>query len=176
MNDFLKFSWQPKLQNPALIVGWNIDAAKLGATVADYLIRKLGCQSFGEIEPVEFFSLGGVAIEDNLVQFPESKFYACPERDLVVFKSDPPSYGWYKFLNLILDAAEQYCHIREIYTIGGTPCPALEWTESVYACGLVAHPTNYIDAGSKQQWKDNVLGAIFADFLGIGRGCDATIE
>ena len=115
----LKFSWQPELQSPSLVVGWSVDASKLGAKVTDYLNRKLGGQSFGEIEPVEFFSLGGVTIEGDLVQFPESKFYACPENDLVIFKSTPPSHEWYKFLNLILDVAEHYCHVKELHTIGG---------------------------------------------------------
>jgi len=119
MKDPLKFSWQPELQRPSLVVGWSVDASKLGAKVTDYLTRKLGGQSFCEIEPVEFFPLGGVTIEDDLVQFHESKFYACPENDLVVFKSTPPSYEWFRFLSLILDIAEHYCHVRELYTIGG---------------------------------------------------------
>ena len=119
MNDSLKFSGQPELQSPSLVVGWGLDAGKLGTKVTDYLNKKLGGQSFGEIEPVEFFSLGGVTIEDDLVQFPESRFYACPENNLVVFKSVPPSYEWHKFLALILDTAEHYCHVKEIYIIGG---------------------------------------------------------
>ncbi len=114
----LKFSWQPELQHPSLVVGWGMDASKLGAKVIDYLNRKLGGQGFCEIEPAEFFPLGGVTIEDNLVQFPESKFYACPKNDLVVLKSTPPSYEWYKFLNLILDIAQDYCRVKELYTIG----------------------------------------------------------
>ncbi len=119
MNELFKLSEQPKLQSPSLVVGWSADASKLGARVTDYLNRKLGGQSFCEIEPVEFFPLGGVTIEDDLVQFPESKFYACPKNDLVVLESAPPSYEWYKFLNLILDIAEHYCHVKELYTIGG---------------------------------------------------------
>ena len=119
MKDLLKFSWQPKLQRSSLIVSWNVDAGKLGAKVADYLNRKLGGQSFCEIEPVDFFPFGGVIIEDDLVQFPESEFYACPKKDLVIFKSTPPSYEWYRFLNLILNTAEYYCHVQEIHTIGG---------------------------------------------------------
>lgn len=115
----LKFSWQPELQHPFLVVGWSVDASALGAKVTDYLNRKLGGQSFCEIEPVEFFPLGGVTIEDDLVQFPQSKFYAYPKNDLVVFRSTPPSYEWYKFLNLILDTAEHHCHVKELYTIGG---------------------------------------------------------
>ncbi len=119
MKDPLKFSWQPELQSPSLVVGWSTDASKLGAKVTDYLNRKLGGQSFCEIEPVEFFPLGGVTIQDDLVRFPESKFYACPKNDLVVFESVPPSYEWYKFLDLILDVAQHYCHVKELHTIGG---------------------------------------------------------
>src|SRR4030067_1052600 len=109
MKDPLKFSGQPRLERSSLIVGWNIDAGMLGAKVTEYLNKKLGGQSFTEIEPVEFFPLGGVTIDDNLVQFPESRFFACPDKNLVIFKSDPPGYDWHKFLNLILDVAD-YCH------------------------------------------------------------------
>jgi proteasome assembly chaperone (PAC2) family protein len=119
MKDLLEFSCQPELKNPSLIIGWSSDAAKLGTRVTDYLNRKIGGQSFYEIEPAEFFPLGGVAIEDNLIQFPESQFYACPKNNLVVFKSTPPSYEWYKFLNLILDSIEPPYHLKELYTIGG---------------------------------------------------------
>ncbi|MFB0559349.1 MAG: PAC2 family protein [Dehalococcoidales bacterium] len=114
-----KFSRQPELQSPSLVVGWSADAGKLGVKVTDYLNRKLGGQSFCEIEPVEFSSLGGVTIEDDLIQFPETKFYSCPRNDLVILRSDPPSYERYKFLNLILDIAEHHCHVKELYAIGG---------------------------------------------------------
>ena len=119
MTELIQFSSQPELRTPTLVVGWTLDASQLGTRVTDYLIRKLGGQSFCEIEPAEFFTLGGVTIEDDLVQFPESKFYACPDSDLVVLKSTPPSYEWYKFLSLILDIAENYCHVKEIHIIGG---------------------------------------------------------
>lgn len=118
MKDPLKVYWQPRLPGSSLVVGWNADAGNLGARVIDYLNKKLGAQSFGEIEPVEFFSLGGVAIENDLVQFPESKFYVCPEKNLVVLKSDAPSQEWYRFLTVIMDAAE-LCQVKEVYTIGG---------------------------------------------------------
>jgi proteasome assembly chaperone (PAC2) family protein len=118
MNGPLKFYWQTALKCPTLLVTWNTDASKLGTKVADYLNEKLDARSFCEIEPAGFFSLDGVAIEDKLIRFPESRFYACPEKNFVVFKSDPPSFGWYRFLNLILDVAEQYCRTKEVYAIG----------------------------------------------------------
>ncbi len=117
MKDHLKFSWQPKLQCPSLVVAWNVEARAVGAKVTGYLNRRLGGQTFCEIEPVGFFSLEGVIIEDNLVQFPESKFYVCSKNDLVVFKSAVPDYECYKFLNLILDIAED-CHVKELHIIG----------------------------------------------------------
>ena len=101
MNELIQFSSQPELRSPTLVVGWTLDASQLGTRVTDYLIRKLGGQPFCEIESVEFSTLGGVVIENDLVQFPETRFYACPDSDLVVLKSAPPSYEWFRFLNLL---------------------------------------------------------------------------
>lgn len=110
---------KPELQSSSLVVGWSEDAGKLGPKVIDYLNKKLGGEEFGEIEPADFFPLGGVSIEDNVAQFPESKFYCSQEKNLVIFKSNSPRSEWYKFLNSVLDVAEHYCHTKELYTIGG---------------------------------------------------------
>jgi predicted ATP-grasp superfamily ATP-dependent carboligase len=110
---------KPELQSSSLVVGWSEDAGKLGTRVIDYLNKKLGGEEFGGIEPADFFPLGGVSIEDDVAQFPESKFYCCQEKNLVIFKSNSPRSEWYKFLNSVLDVAEHYCHTKELYTIGG---------------------------------------------------------
>lgn len=117
--DHFKMYKQPKLQNPSLIVGWNEDMGQIGLRVIDFLNKKLGAEKFCQIEPVDFFAMGGVAIKHDLIYFPESEFYACKNNNLVIFRSDVPSYEWYKFLNLVLDIAEQYCGVKELYTIGG---------------------------------------------------------
>jgi proteasome assembly chaperone (PAC2) family protein len=114
----IRFLAKPELRTPAMVVGWTMDAGRLGSRVTDYLASKLGGQAFCEIEPVDFFPLSGVTIASDIVYFPESKFYACPEKNLVIFRSTPPSYEWYRFLNMILDVAQDYCHVREIYNIG----------------------------------------------------------
>jgi len=119
MRDLFKPSGHSELRNPSLIVGWSTDAGKLGLKVTDYLNKKLSSRYLGEIEPADFFSLGGVAIEDNLIQFPESKLYSCPQNNLMIFRGDAPSYEWFKFINLILDMAGHYGRVKEIYTIGG---------------------------------------------------------
>jgi proteasome assembly chaperone (PAC2) family protein len=110
---------KPELTSSSLVVGWNEDAGKLGSKVIDYLYRNLGCIEFAEIEPADFFPLTGISVKDDVAQFPESRFYYCPQNNLVIFKSDPPKAEWYRFLCSILDVAEQYCHAKELYTIGG---------------------------------------------------------
>ena len=119
MTEPLKFSAQPKLRKPTLVIGWESDTARLGERVTDYLTTSLGAQPFCEIDPVEFFPLGGVTIENDIVQFPQSTFYASREHNLVIFRSAIPRYEWYEFLNLIVDVAEEYCHVKEMYAIGG---------------------------------------------------------
>lgn len=118
-NEHFKFYKQPRFQNPSLVVGWSEDAGKLGPKVIDFLNKELGAEKFCEIEPSDFFPLGGVAIKHDLVQFPESKFYSCENNNLVIFTSDAPSYEWHKFLNTVLDVAEYHCGVKELYTIGG---------------------------------------------------------
>jgi proteasome assembly chaperone (PAC2) family protein len=119
MNGPLKFSSQPDFDHPVLIVSWMVDSAGLGEKVTDYLNKKLNNRSFGEIDPAEFFPLEGVTIEDDVIQFPESKFYSGSRKDVVILQSTPPFFDWYRFLNLVLDVAQEQCHAREIYAIGG---------------------------------------------------------
>ena len=108
-----------KLDTSCLVVAWKEDAGKLGPGVTDYLVRQLEGQEFGEIEPAEFFALGGVSVEDDVAQFPESRFYSCPKAGLAILLSDAPRSDWYRFLNSVLDVAEYHCHARELYAIGG---------------------------------------------------------
>lgn len=114
----IKVYREPDLRRSSLVLGWSEDMGNLGWKVTDYLNWKLGGEKFAEIEPEDFFSLGGVAIEGNLARFPESKFYACQENELVVFQSDSPSAEWYKFLNSVLDVAEHHCRVKELYVLG----------------------------------------------------------
>jgi proteasome assembly chaperone (PAC2) family protein len=106
------------LRRSSLVLGWSEDIGNLGLKATGYLNQKLEGQEFAEIEPEDFFPLGGIAVKGNLAQFPESKFYACHKHELVVFQSDSPTVEWYKFLNSVLDIAEQHCRVKELYIIG----------------------------------------------------------
>jgi proteasome assembly chaperone (PAC2) family protein len=118
MTSPLKSGGQPRFARSSMIVGWAGDAGNLGEKVTDYIIKKLNGHLIYEVDPEEYFALGGVTIEDDLIQFPESKFYACPPYNLIVLKSSQPSFEVYKFLEHILDFAENQANVRYIYTLG----------------------------------------------------------
>jgi len=109
---------KPGFRNFSLVLGWSKDGGNLGLRTIDYLNRKLEGQEFAEIEPERFFSLGGVAIREDLARFPESRFYACQEHELVLFRSDFPEAEPYGFLNSVLDMAVRHCGMKELYIIG----------------------------------------------------------
>jgi predicted ATP-grasp superfamily ATP-dependent carboligase len=119
MSGLVSFSRQPDLDNPILIVSWTVDTAGLSETVTSRLNRGLDNQPFCQIDPGEFFQFEGVSIEDDVIQFPEPRFYAGTRQNLVVFRSTPPRFDWYRFLDTLLEVAIESCHVREIYAIGG---------------------------------------------------------
>ena len=120
MKELVNVCSQPDLENASLIVGWQQDAGKLGPKVIDYLNSHIKAKIFCEIEPVNFFPLGGVAIENDIAQFPISRFYAGTRKDLVLFESTEPPHERYRFLNTVVDVAEHYCKIKKLYTVSGT--------------------------------------------------------
>lgn len=112
----------PRLKNSSLIVSWKTqDIGKVGEGVLDFLIERLGGDETAEIRPLPFFSFEGAVFKDSLVQVPESKFLACEDYNLLLFKSDEPSFEYYKFLNNLLDFAQHHCGVRELYTVSGAP-------------------------------------------------------
>lgn len=110
-----------ELQTPSLIVGWHTkDIGKISSKVTDFLIENIGAKEIAEIKPLYFFSFGGARFKDDLIQFPESKFWVCEKDNLLIFKSDEPEFEHYKFLNTVLEFVESYGGIKEIYTVSGT--------------------------------------------------------
>jgi proteasome assembly chaperone (PAC2) family protein len=109
------------LQSPSLIVGWQThDVGKIGSKVIQFLNEKLGGKEIGEIKPSPFFEFKGAAFKDDLIETVESKFWACGENDLLLFRSNEPECEWYEFLNTVLDVAQYQGKIKDLYTISGT--------------------------------------------------------
>ncbi|MFC2060476.1 PAC2 family protein [Chloroflexota bacterium] len=114
-----KFYGKPEFQSSVLVIGWNEDAGKLGEMTVDYLHEKLGCTEFGEVETADFFPSSGTSGANHVTRLPESKFYCCKNKNLVLFMSSPPRFEWYRFIDSVLHMAEYYCHTKELYTVGG---------------------------------------------------------
>ena len=123
IKSMFKLYEQPHLDNPSFLVGWNEDAGKLSPKVIEYLNRNIKSKSLCEIEPADFFSMGGVTIENDVAQFPEGKFFCSETHNLVIFKGSEPQFEKYRFLNAILDAAEHHYKAKELLTINGTISP-----------------------------------------------------
>jgi len=120
--DLFELYQTPHLQNPSLIVGWQThDVGKLSSKIIQFLTEQLGGQRIAEIKPSGFFPLEGAVFKDNLIQVPESKFWACEKSNLLIFNSEEPKYEWYKFLTAVLDFGDHYCQVKELYTISVRP-------------------------------------------------------
>lgn len=109
---------EPDLGRCSLVLGWREDTGGFGRKVTDYLNLKLEGREFADIAPEDFFPMGGVGIADDVARFPESKFYACPQHELVIFQSDSPLAEWYGFLNEVLDVAGHHCRVGELHLLG----------------------------------------------------------
>jgi predicted ATP-grasp superfamily ATP-dependent carboligase len=114
-----RFTSRPQLEKPSLIVGWTKDIGSVSRGVADFLADAPGTRSFGYIRPVSFFSVGGVAVEDDVAQFPESRLFCNERSNVVILRSDEPQSRKCEFLNGVLDLAEHYNGAEALYTVNG---------------------------------------------------------
>ena len=114
-----KIFGKPELSDSTLLVCWDDDAGRLGTNVFNHLSSNILLTPFAEIEPTDYFSLSGVAVERDIALFPESKFFYYQEKNLVIFKSSLPRNEWHRFINSVLEIAETICSAKQIVTIGG---------------------------------------------------------
>lgn len=117
--EMFRFTSRPHLEKPSLIVGWTKDIGSVSRGVADFLAEVPGTSSFGHIRPVSFFSVGGVAVEDDVARFPESRLFCHERSNVVILRSQEPQSHKYEFLNGVLDLAEHYHGVEALYTING---------------------------------------------------------
>jgi proteasome assembly chaperone (PAC2) family protein len=110
---------EDNLHSPFLIVIWDHEVGGLRRGIVESLDEKLKLQLIEEIEPAEFFSFSGVEVKGNVIQFPMSKFYSCPNPNIFVLVSHAPSRAPYEFLTRILDFAIDQCGVKELYIAGG---------------------------------------------------------
>jgi len=117
--DPISFCAQPRFSDASLLVAFAEDAGGVASGVAGHLIDRLEGCSFAEIQPDGFFPLGGVAVRDNVAQFPEDRFYSLSREDLALFSGSEPQIDRFGFLQRVLDVAEHYCKVVDLYTVSG---------------------------------------------------------
>ena len=105
-------------RSASLILFWSQTAGGLSNRVIDCLDQQLKLELCGEIKQGKFFSLGGVQIKRDVIQFPQSKFYRCRASNIIIFESDVPSHNHYEFINTIIEFAQDCCRLKELVTIG----------------------------------------------------------
>ncbi len=117
--DMFRFASRPQIEKSSLLVGWTRDTGDVSRGTAEYVVNESDAESFCQIEPAEFFPVGGVTVEDDIAQFPESRFFYDQASDLVILRTDEPQSHRYDFLNGIIDFARHHGRAEALYTING---------------------------------------------------------
>jgi proteasome assembly chaperone (PAC2) family protein len=120
MTEPVKIYFRPELENASMIACWQESMGGLGKKVVEYLQKHIQAKNFCDIEPVKFFPLGGVSVVDNVVRFPQSKFWAGARRDLFLLDTNQPKEDLYTFLNTVLDVGQHYCHMKDVFTVNAS--------------------------------------------------------
>lgn len=81
--------------------------------------RRFGTELVEEMDGAEFFSLDGVSVCGDVIQFPVSRFLFCREANVFIFQSHAPNRDHYNFLTRVLDFAIDHCNVKELCTVGG---------------------------------------------------------
>ncbi len=129
--DEILFFEKPKLHQPYLIIGFEgwPNAAEVSSTALGYLIEHLNGRPFASIPLESFYQLStlrpvGIIKEGRLVElkFPGNHFYYSKtphSNDLILFQGIEPHLHWARFVQLLLDLAEEF-GVSQIVTLGGT--------------------------------------------------------
>lgn len=136
------------LDHPTLLVGWQTqDMGKLASTVIHFLNEKMGGQKIAELNPLGFYSFGGIRFKHDLVQVPTIDFWACQQKNLLILTSDEPEFEYYRFLNTVLEWAESYFQTKDVITLNGT-------------FSLIAHtqPRRIFTVFNQEEFKEDLQG------------------
>ena len=117
---------EPELKNPYMVAAWP-GMGGVAIIAARYLAEKLDAEDLGSISPQGFFDIGGVLIENNVVQdisFPENSLYLArdkAERDWIIFIGEAqPTSNAYRMANVLLDLAQRF-KVQRLYTFAAAP-------------------------------------------------------
>ncbi len=87
--DMFRFTSRPQTEKSSLVIGWTRDTGNVSGGTAEYVVDASDADSFCQIEPADFFPVGGVTVEDDIAQFPESRFFYDQTSNLVILPCGP---------------------------------------------------------------------------------------
>lgn len=128
-NDMFRFFRKLRFRNPSLIICWDEDAGRIGPEVARYVDKQFNAVPVGDICPIDFFTLAGIAIENDIARLPQTRLYYAEQKNLLILQSANPQFQHYKFITAVLDLAEHYCRVGELFTINGFVASVAHVTE-----------------------------------------------
>ena len=168
---------KPTLRSPYMVCGisgW-VDGGEAATGSIEYLVRKLGLQSFAEI-PIDRFHIFQVPgqlslrphikIKDGILKehrFPQNQFFYWvnpnADNDLILFLGTEPNLNWEEYAAAILGVAEEFAVVR-IYLLGGVLDKTPHTKEPGVSC-----------ACSSQQLKEEMrkYSMQFSNYEGPGR-------
>ncbi len=126
----IQIEYRPELTNPLFVMGfdgWG-NALDVSRGMADYLIRKLKAERFGEINPDLFYRFDEVRpvveIDKGLLKNlspPGGALYATKpggvNRDLIILKATEPQLRWFRFVDAILSICRD-AGVKTIVSLG----------------------------------------------------------
>ncbi|MFO8011514.1 MAG: PAC2 family protein [Dehalococcoidia bacterium] len=107
------------LSYPTVIVGWKNEIGKVADTVVESFLELLDLDVLADLCLKDFYVFNGVAVGDDIINFPQSRFFSCPQANVLVFRGDVPDREPHQYLETILDFMVEQCRSEEIWTVGG---------------------------------------------------------
>ena len=140
----VQFSHRPQLNQPVLIAAWP-GIGQVALRAASYLKEQLGATEFARIDAIPYFDLGGVLVEEDIIQpphFPQNNFYAWQHpdsgQDIILFTAESqPSNSGYRFAHMVLEVASEL-GAQSVFTMAAALLGELPDTPRVWAA--VSHP------------------------------------
>lgn len=117
VNDTYKLFGQQAFENPTMLVGFEDEPGFVSTIPVELVNSRYNGRCFCQIEPVKFFPLSGVTVDNDVARFPVNNFYATSRPDFLTFIGTTPEFDKYKFLNTVLDIAQVQCKISRIIVV-----------------------------------------------------------
>lgn len=138
------FSHRPELHQPLLLAAWP-GIGQVALLAVTYLKERLGADEFAQMDAVPYFDLGGVFVEQDIIQpprFPRNSLFAWHHPgggpDLVIFTAEAqPSANGYQFAHRVLDVVTGL-GVQSVFTMAAALVNELPDSPRVWAA--VSHP------------------------------------